>query len=369
MKIVFIAARSLDHIGGIETYMKNLCMKLAERGHDIILYCEGNSMSKSERDGFKVIKFKSFENKFLNKIYLGFVSTIHSLIFNRNVDIYHFNAMASGISSWIPRLFLKNVIFQGHGFEWQRTKWTPFQRKVIKVMDDFTIFINKNITMVSDDQSDYVESKFNKKSITITPAINIPTPLNYNSTILKKYGLEPNKYILFLGRLVEEKNPDLLIKAFLKTNIKNLKLVIAGDDLRSKKYISYLHELALKNSKIIFTGAVYGDDKEVLLRDCFAFCLPSSLEGLPITLLEAMSYKKPCIASNIPACKEALDVFGYYFENGNEKDLIQVLESIEIKSFRDNTNNAFERVNDMFTWSYVASKYEKFCYEIILNNR
>lgn len=369
MKIVFIAARSLDQIGGIETYMKNLCQKLARKGHEVHLYCEGGEFSKFEKYDINIITFKSFKNKFINKLYLGFVGTMHSLINNQNVDIYHYNAVASGLFSWMPRLLLKKVIFQGHGFEWKRAKWSPFQRIIIRLMDNFTLFINKNITMVSEEQSQFVKQNNNRSSITITPAINIPESLIYNSNILEEFGITKNKYILFLGRLVQEKNPDLLIKAFIKSKLNNIKLVIAGDDERSKEYIQSLHLLGVNNANIIFTGAVYGDDKEVLLRDCLSFCIPSSLEGLPITLLEAMSYRKFCIASDIPACKEALGENGLFFENENEEDLVSKLNSFQQLPMAEISNKAFERVKKRYTWDYVSERYEEYCHQILNNNQ
>ncbi|MFT6126724.1 MAG: glycosyltransferase involved in cell wall biosynthesis [Flavobacteriaceae bacterium] len=221
--------------------------------------------------------------------------------------------------------------------------------------------------MVSDEQTEFVNANFNKKALTITSAINIPNPNSYTSNVLSRFGLIQNKYILFLGRLVQEKNPDLLIKAFKRSNLQDLKLVIAGYDDRAKKYIDSLVQMGLNNKNVIFTGAVYGDDKEVLLRDCHSFCIPSSLEGLPITLLEAMSYSKLCIASNIPACKEAMGSTGLYFKDKDIENLISVLNSLEQSDIILERNDAFVRVKSKFTWDIVSKQYEQFCKSIVGN--
>lgn len=365
MKIVFIASRELDKIGGIETYMANLCLKLVKYGHNVILYCEGNKYDKFSLDGVKIISFKSLNNRFLNKLVIGFLATIHSLIHNRAVDIYHYNAIPSAFFSWIPKIFQQNVIYQGHGFEWQRTKWSPFHQRIIRFLESITVYFNNNITMVSQDQTDYIKQHYNKEATTITPAINLPKRKFLDSTILETLGLQKGGYILFLGRLVEEKNPDLLIRAYLRSNVKHLKLVIAGDDVRAKKYKKQLNILAQDNPNILLTGAVYNEDKETLTQNCKAFCIPSSIEGLPISLLEAMSYKKLCIASDIAACKEALGDTGFYFKDNCEKDLTRALNVLHSDSLTGLGDRAYDRVKNNFTWDIITKQYEEFCLGIV----
>jgi glycosyltransferase involved in cell wall biosynthesis len=149
--------------------------------------------------------------------------------------------------------------------------------------------------------------------------------------------------------------------------ISEKKLVIAGDDPFAEEYINECKEKAKNNSGIIFTGAVYGNDKEALLENCYAFCIPSELEGLPITLLEAMSYSKPCIASSIPANQEALNSNGIYFKTNNTQDLSEVLKTaINNEKYLGEIGTAnYNRVKNCFTWVNIAEKYESFCLDII----
>jgi len=357
MKIIYIASRSIENIGGIETYMKSLCPLIAEDGHEVVLYTEGGFFKKEKYKNVNIIKLPSIKSKLLNKIILGIIATLHSVLFNRNVDVYHYNANASALFSFLPKVLNKKVVFQGHGLEWKRAKWSKVSQFLIKKLDDFVISINNNITMVSQEQSDYIYEYYNKKSTTITSGVNINNNI-YNKTILEKFDLTQNDYILYLGRLVQEKKADVLIDAYMNTNT-NTKLVIAGDDPNEKDYIKSLKEKAINNKNIIFTNAVYNDDKEALLQNCKIFCIPSELEGLPITLLEAMSYKKICIASDIAANKEALGEAGIFFEVNNTKNLTnKINETISnYKNLESLQEKAYDRIESFFTWDKIAKQF------------
>ena len=303
----------------------------------------------------------------MGKISLGIKSTIYSLLRDKHVDIYHYNAMAAGLSSILPIHFKKKVIFQGHGFEWRRAKWTSLERKIIKYLDNLVIRFNRNVIMVSEEQTKYVKENFKKKAVTITPGVILPNSNQLESDILERFRLKSNKYFLFLGRLVPEKNPDRLIEAFVSANIIDKQLVIAGDALNENAYINYLKSLANGNNNIIFTGAVYNEDKDTLLKNCFSFCIPSSLEGLPIALLEAMSYSRICLSSNIDACKEALGNSGIYFDLNNPDELKDKLNEINnnFNKFAKLGELAYYRIKNNFTWDIIVNKYHDYIKEIM----
>ena len=366
MKIAFIASRNISEIGGIENYMANLCPKLVEQGHEVILYTEGAKSESYYYKSVEIITFKSVKNRFFNKILLGLKATFNAVFSQKNIEIFHYNAMAAGLSSFIPNVFGKHVIFQMHGIEWQRRKWSVSSRVIIKLLESFVIKLNKNIIAVSQEQSDYVKNKFNKNCVTIFPGTNIPEQEIVSKTILEDYNLLKNKYILFIGRLVEEKRPDLLINAYNNLEDTDIKLVIAGDNDYFDKYIAKLKQLALNNKNIVFTGSVFNNDKNVLLSNCLLFCSPSELEGLPITLLEAMSYKKICVVSNINAHKEAIAENGIYFKKNNIEDLQNKLEySINNNELGRLGELNYLRVKQNFTWDIISGKYEQYCMELL----
>lgn len=361
MKIVFIGGRDIRRIGGIENYMFNLATELVKLGHECIVYCESDRNGSEIINGFKVIYKKSFGGRFLCKPILGLFSTLDALFKQKKVDIIHYNAAGPALFSFITLFSKTKVLVQGHGLEFKRTKYSKFQSKILKTLESFVVFTHKNLIMVSNEQSDYYNKKYNKKCITIPTAVNLPIT-NINSDILKKNNLEKEGYFLYLGRLVQDKNPDFLIKAFIESEIENMKLVIAGNNDSDIKYVNYLHSLAKNNQNIIFTGAVYGDDKEMLLKECFAFCIPSTLEGLPITLLEAMSYGKLCIASEIPANKEALGESGIWVKYEDVDDLknklLYTIKNYEAIRYQKEYN--LNRVRKYFTWEDISKQYDDY---------
>lgn len=365
MKIAFIGGRDIHKLGGIENYMYNLATELVKLGHKPVVYCESDRNGIEYLNGFKVIYQKSIGGRFFCKIILAYKSTIQSLLQREKFDVYHYNAWPPFLSSWIPRLFGKKVILQGHGLEWKRTKYSPFQQKVMKLMECLTAHLSTNLTMVSQEQTDYFYKHYHKDCVTIPTAINLPSH-NIQSDILERFSLKENNYYLFLGRLVQDKNPDYLIKAFIKANPKNHKLVIAGNNDMLPNYVEYLHYLGKGNKNIIFTGAVYGKDKDKLIDSCFAFCIPSTVEGLAITLLEAMSHRKIVIASDIPANREGLGENGIWCKYEDVNDLAEKIDYLEkhyddVKWMEDIN---YSRVKKHFLWTQIAKQYDLFLHSL-----
>ena len=236
-------------------------------------------------------------------------------------------------------------------------------------MEKVTAYMNQHLIMCSEGQTKYFKEKYNKDATTIPTAVNMPAALGVNeSTTLAKFGLLPQKYFLFMARLVQDKNPDYLIKGFKAANYGNMKLVIAGSNDADQEYVEFLHKLAEGNENIVFTGALYGDEKEAILRNAYTFCIPSTIEGLSIVLLEAMSYKLPVIASDIGANRELLDDDAEWVRPENVEDISLAIENCmnnpqKIKSYQ---NKNYQKVVENYTWDKVAEKYIKYLQSILL---
>lgn len=361
MKIIFIGGRDIHQLGGIENYMYNLATYLKNKGYEPVVFCESDRNQVEYVNGFKIVHNQSIGGRYLCKILLGHKATIQALFKERDAKIYHYNGWPPTMAAWLAAVFGKTILYQSHGLEWKRTKYTSRQQLIMKFMEWLTLKLMKNITAVSQEQTDFFLTEYGKQCVSIPTAVNLPADA-YESNILEKFNLEIEDYYLYLGRLVQDKNPDYLIKAFNKSGIEGKKLVIAGSNDADLQYVKYLHELGAQNPNVIFTGAVYGDDKEMLLSKCFAFCLPSTLEGLPIALLEAMSHKRICLASDIPANKEALGDNGVWVKYEDVDDLCDKLLHI-LKNHKDleiQKESNYKRVVDNFTWGRVSDLYIKY---------
>ncbi len=359
MKIAFIGGRDIHLLGGIENYMFNLATHLVAMGHEPIVYCESDRNDTEYVNGFKVVHHRSVGGRFLCKILLSLRSTIDALCHEKGVEYFHYNAWPPSLWSWIPRICGRKALLQGHGLEWKRTKYNPMQQRIMHFMEWLTAKMHRNIIVVSNEQRDYFAEHYNRRCTTIPTAINMPDPTEADSDILLRYGLERNGYFLYLGRLVQDKNPDCLIRAYRQSGITDKKLVIAGSNDQLPYYVSWLHSLGKDCDRIIFTGAVYGKDKNTLLRNCFAFCIPSTIEGLAITLLEAMSYSRLCIASDIPANREGLGDNGIWVKAEDECDLANALRHTteHYTELAHIATDNYERVKENFTWDRISAQY------------
>lgn len=362
MKIAFIGGRTIHHADGIATYMYHLATELVRMGHEPIVFCEGEKNSEEMLNGFKLIERKSLGSAFLTKPLLGLRATLHCLFKEKGVHVFHYNTWAPAmIASHIPLLFGRKVVMQSHGLEWKRTKYSAKKQKMIKCIETWSAKTNRNWTMVSQEQTDYFMEHYNRKCTTITCAVEMPGEI-LQSNFLQRYGLQGNDYFLYMGRLVQDKNPDYLIKGFLQANLPGKKLVFCGGADGNDKYETYLEDLAKGSNNVIFTGAIFGSDKDAAFRNCYAFCIPSTLEGLPMSLLEAMSYGKIAIASDIPACHEALGDSGIYVPYEDDNAIAEAMKGLALNEakYEWQKDSNRQRAAKEFSWENTTRRYLEF---------
>lgn len=361
MKIAFIGGRTFHHADGIATFMYHLATELAKMGHDPIVFCEGDKNSETMLNGFKVIERKSLGSAFLTKPLLGLRATLHCLFKEKGVQVFHYNTWAPAmIASHIPLLFGRRVVMQSHGLEWKRTKYSAKKQALVKKIETYSARVNKHWTMVSQEQTDYFAQHYGRKCTTITCAVEMPGEAQ-KSDFLQRYGLQGNDYFLYMGRLVQDKNPDYLIKGFVKAGLEGKKLVLCGGADGDERYDAYLRGIT-DSRDVIFTGPIFGADKDVAFRSCYAFCLPSTLEGLPMSLLEAMSYGKICIASDIPACHEALGDSGIYVPYEDADAITAAMKELTLSEvkFEWQKKANRERARTTFSWENTTKQYLEF---------
>lgn len=360
MKIVFIGGRGIHILGGIENYMYNLTRDLTKLGHECVVWCESDHREVEMLDGVKVIYHPGPKSNLICKPWCGLKATIKTILNERNVDAIHYNAWPASLWCWIPRLFGIPSMMEGHGLEWQRSKYSPKAQKVMKFMEGFTARLNQHLIMCSEGQVEYFKKEYGKESVCIPGAVTLPDLSRSNdSDILERFALEKKKYFLFMGRLVQDKNPDYLIRAFIQAKTVGYKLVISGSNDALPEYVEQLHQLGAGHEDVVFTGAVYSDDKDMLLRYAYCFCLPSTIEGLSIVMMEAASYHIPVIASDIDANREFLGDDAVYVRPESEEDLVNALKYAV--AHPDNLEQQqevnYQKILQKYTWDKVARKY------------
>lgn len=340
--------------------MLNLTRELTKLGHECVVWCESDHREVEMLDGVKVIYHPGPKSNLICKPWCGLKATLRTVFGMRGVSFIHYNAWPPSLWCWIPRLFRMPSCMEGHGLEWQRSKYSPKAQKVMKFMEGFTARLNQHLIMCSEGQVKYFKKEYGKDSVCIPGAVTLPDLSRANdSDILERFALEQKKYFLFMGRLVQDKNPDYLIRAFVQATAVGYKLVIAGSNDAMPEYVEQLHQLGTGHKDVVFTGAVYGDDKDMLLRHAYCFCLPSTIEGLSIVMMEAASYHLPVIASDIEANREFLGDDAVYVRPENEADLVNALEYAVAHpdELEQQQEVNYQKILQKYTWDKVARKY------------
>ena len=365
MKIAMIGHKRIpSREGGVEIVVEELSTRMAKKGHEVTCYNRGGKhvMDKNQKQeilkeykGVKLKKVLTIDKKGLAAMTSSFFGTL-KILFSK-AEVVHYHAEGPCAWMWIIRWFSrKRIIATIHGLDWQRAKWGGFATKYIKFGEKVAVKNAHEIIVLSKNVQDYFKDTYNRETVFIPNGVSKPTIIK-PQIIKDKYNLTKDSYILFLGRMVPEKGIHYLVEAF--NNIKtNKKLVIAGGASDTDSYYSELKEIAKDNKNIIFTGFVQGQELDELYSNAYIYCLPSDLEGMPLSLLEAMSYKNCCLTSDIPECATVLEDKGVTFKKSNVKDLTKVLQNLcdnkdKVKKYKD---NAQEYILNKYNWDEVVEK-------------
>ena len=264
---------------------------------------------------------------------------------------------------WLPKLFGIRTIATIHGLDWQRSKWGDFASKMLKLGEKIAAKWADEVIVLSKNVQDYFRETYGRETMFITNGIN-KTEKKTLKEIKERFGLEENGYILFLARIVPEKGAHYLIEAFKQLDT-DKKLVIAGGSSHSFEYREQIQKSCEGDDRIIMTGFVQGEALEELYSNAWIYALPSDVEGMALTLLEAMSYGNACLVSDIPENMEVIENCGFFFEKSNVEDLRAKLEYLLLHE--DKLQKIRERSSDFickkYDWDHVVERtvelYEK----------
>lgn len=366
MKIAYIALRGVPLSDGIVQYTDDIARRLVAMGHDVTVYTSGKYGNKTGiyDNCYKIITVPSLSAGFAEKMSIVFNASLHQLFCN--YDVVHYHAMGPSIFAFLGKIGHKVTVIQSHGVEYERAKHSKIAKRILYLLEKYSINMGDELLVCSDALYDHFMSEYKKKTRVIHNAVNMPSKGKCDQTILDKYGLVENEYYLFMARLTIEKGLHYLIEAFKKINT-NKKLVIAGPFDKNNTYHDQLRILAGEDSRIVFTDYVKGREKDTLLRGAFCFCLPSEIEGFSMALLEAMSYGKCCIVSDIPNNVEAVGTAGLAFRNKSVEDLFDMLQKVEANPGIVSRIGcaAKARIEENFTWDIIAKETEQMYLDLI----
>ena len=356
--------------GGIEIVVEELAVRMAAAGHRVTClnragkHVSGKEFETEARKEYRGVRIKTvptLDKKGLAAMTASVTGAI-AAAFGR-YDVVHFHAEGPCAMLWLPKLFGKRCIATVHGLDHQRAKWGRFARSYIMAGEKCAVKFADEIIVLSQGVRQYFLDTYGRETVFIPKGVTRPV-LREPIMIAEKFGLRKNDYILYLGRLVPEKGITYLIDAFRQVNT-DKKLVIAGGSSDTAAFAQQLQEQAKGDDRILFTGFVQGRLLEELYSNAYVYTLPSDLEGMPLSLLEAMSYGNCCLTSDIEECASVTGDYGLTFPKADVQALAAQLQKLcdAPETVAAYQNRAADYITARFSWDDVAEKtlalYEK----------
>ena len=364
MKIAMLGHKRIpSREGGVEIVVEELCTRMVKSGHQVTCYNrKGHHVSGKDFDqeigatyqGIRIKNAFTIDKKGIAAM-LASVTGALAVAFGC-YDVVHFHAEGPCAMLWLPKLFGKRCVATIHGLDHQRAKWGKLASTYIMMGEKCAAKYADEIIVLSKGVQDYFMETYGRKTNFIPNGVNRPVSREAN-IIKEEYGLERNDYILFLGRLVPEKGIRYLIEAFRQVDT-DKKLVIAGGSSDTDAFAEELRELAKGDERILFTGFVQGEKLDELYSNAYVYTLPSDLEGMPLSLLEAMSYGNCCLVSDIEECASVVEDHAFVFQKTNVLDLRDQLQKAcdHPEIVQQYQMQAADFICERYNWDEVVEK-------------
>jgi len=363
LRIAMIGQRGVPAtFGGVERHVEEIGARLAEHGNDVTVYCRANYVAEPRATyrGMRLRTIPTVGTKHLDAIVHSGLCTVDAM--RAGADVVHYHAIGPGVPSFLPRYATRAKVVQTiHGLDGDRAKWGGGARTALRGAEWLSARVPDATIVVARNLADHYADAYGRPVDVIPNGVTAGTRRAARE-ITERWGLAPGSYALFVGRLVPEKAPDLLVETWSRRR-GDERLVIVGGSSYTDAYVDRLRRAAAHDDRIVMAGYVYGATLEELYSNASAFVLPSILEGLPLTLLEAAASGTPVVASDIPPHVEVLGQDGpghRLFASGSEASLRDALdraaddpagEAAGAEALRD-------RVLAGYRWDDVAERTE-----------
>lgn len=369
MKVAILGTRGFPNIqGGVERHCEGLAVSLVKLGCNVIVFTRKPYVEENIKEfkGVKLIALPAFRHKLLEAFLHTFIGIFVALRYKP--DILHIQAIGPALFTPLARILGMKVVVTSHGSNYKHLKWGFFAKLVFRLGELLGVIFANDVVAISKNIAVEIKRKYNKHVHAIPSGIKILQALKSEES-LKTYRLTKSKYILTVGRFVPEKGFSNLIDAFNIAELSGWKLVIVGRADHESRYSRNLKEKAKKNCNIVLTGFLSGRPLQELYSHAGLFVLPSYYEGLPIVLLEAMSYGLLCLVSNIPAnhCIALPDE--NYFTAGDIEQLSEKLQEFIKKPFSPyQKSSQIQMLRQKYNWDEIAKETLE-VYKKVLNSK
>lgn len=362
LRVAFIGGRGvISKYSGIESYYEEVGKRLADMGHEVTVYCRNHFTPQvAEYNGMHLLRLPALRSKHLETFVHTGLSTAHTLW--QGYDLVHYHALGPSLFSWIPRLCGTKTLVTVQGLDWQRKKWGRFASAVLKLGEHASASLPNQTMVVSRTLLRHYRDTHGREPVYI-PNGGVLRDRAVPRKLLQ-WGVEPGRYVLFLGRFSPEKGCQLLVDAFEHIG-GDVKLVMAGGASYTDAYTTQLLQRA--NERIRMLPWVSGEDLDELVTNAMLFVLPSDMEGLSLALLDAMGAGLCVLTSDVPENREATAGVGYTFQCGNVVDLSERLRFlIANPDIREAAGRAArKRVEEQYDWDQITKQIEKGYFDVL----
>lgn len=368
--------------GGVETHVEQVATRLAARGHDVWAFCrsrmiqdrdlaalqaESGDNGLEQRNGawryrgVRLVGRPSLNTKHFDAATHTFLCSAESALAH-DFDIVHFHGIGPSAFAFIPRVAGRKVVSTMHALDWRQVKWGARASWLLKRGERIGARTSSGVIAVSKILVDYLKREYGVAAAHIpngaTPGRPRPPRL------IREYGLAGDDYILAVGRIIPDRGLHHLIEAFNRLDT-SLRLVIVGSEMPRTAYSDHLQKLA--NERVLFTGNLFGEALQELYSNCRLYVLASSVEGLPITVCEAMGYARGQLLSDIPENREVAGDAAKYFKSSDSNSLYESLKNLieDREALSELGNRGIRRVESEFNWDHIADAVERFYRQLV----
>lgn len=363
MRIAMIGQkRTFSREGGVEVVVTELARRMAALGHEVTCYdrsgtdVNGNPAPSEpyEREGVRVVPVRTVDAKGMAALSSAWFATRAAIRDRPDVIHYH----AEGPCNALPAAARAGIrtVATIHGLDWKRAKWGGVASRVIRRGERMAAERADGLIVLSESDAAYFRETYGREARVVPNGV-APAERRPARLIRERWGLEEGSYALYLGRIVPEKRVELLLGAFAGLGT-DRRLVVAGGSSDTSGYLSGVRELASRDPRVVMAGFVEGEALAELYSNAALFALPSDVEGMPMGLLEAMSYGLCCVTSDTPELAGVLGGVGLVFPRGNEEALRGVLAAVLSDPARARAlgSAARRRVASEYGWGPVVDR-------------
>jgi glycosyltransferase involved in cell wall biosynthesis len=358
-KVAMIGSRGFPgQHGGVERVLEAVCPRLVATGRaDVVVHCahwldlEGN-----EYRGVELRRARGLRSKYGDTFTRSLVATFRELF--SSTDVVHYHSIGSAPLALLPRLFRKKVVVTVHGLDWQRSKWNSLGKWFLQFGEWASVRFPHRTLVVGRELQEYLEQRYGRRIDFIANGAEHREPRP--AELILEEGIVPRKFVLFVGRIVPEKGVHVLVEAFRSIDgVDDVQLVLVGSTWYESEYHDQLKRLVGDDGRIRFMGEVSDEVLHELYSNCAVYVLPSEVEGMSLSLLDAMAFGCCIVTSSIPPNANLVGDAGLVFRTGNVEDLAQQLGGVlrDDEAAEKHRTMARARAEGEFNWDRIADEW------------